>query len=83
MSAQKIIEMYEGQGGNVVKVTGGKPGSLTAANLAIARERFPERGLDTIPTHETGGRYTGTYYTTAHVIGDNWDRAITLHTTII
>ena len=83
MSAQKIIDMYETNFARVIKVTGGQPGKLTAPNLAIAQKRFPERWLDTVPTHETGGRYSGTYLTTAHVIGDNWEREIALHTTII
>ncbi len=83
-NSQYIEEIYRATSGQtVIRVRNGKSGKLTKANIVIAKKRIPERSLDTIPRHESGGRYSGTYYTVALVVGDNWRGAATIHTTII
>jgi len=77
---QRITEIISGVCGPVVVVTGGRVHRLTAANLARVRRAIPAR-TDT-PIHaETGLRYSGPYYTVVHVIGDDWDDDIIIHTT--
>lgn len=87
MSAQKITGIYETVGGWVVMVEGGRR-KITRVNMAEIRRIIPERGLDSIPRHESGGLYTGDYLTNAHVVGRSddgcvWADNITVHTTHI
>jgi len=82
---QQITSIHHNECGQaVITVTGGISRQLTACNMRIVRNLIPARSIDSIPRHhETGLLYSGTYPTTALVVGDDWDSVICPHTTTI
>lgn len=72
---QTIKETYRNTDGQpVVIVSGGNTKKLTKENLKKCQQIFADKAdFETPRHHATGLLYSGEYFTTIMVRGDNWD----------